>query len=144
MGKYQARIAVDHILGDETAVAHGADGAQAPHVIFTDPQVVSVGHTTESATAAGIDFDVYDTETSANLGGLFYAPNAQGTARFLVHRERRVLIGCTITGSEVADFRHAATIAVVGEVPLERLRHAVPPFPTRSELWLSLLEQAGV
>lgn len=57
MGKYQARIAVDHILGDETAVAHGADGAQAPHVIFTDPQVVSVGHTTESATAAGIDFD---------------------------------------------------------------------------------------
>ena len=78
MGKYQARIAVDHFLGDETAVAHGADGAQAPHVIFTDPQVVSVGHTTESATAAGIDFDVYDTETSANLGGLFYAPNAPG------------------------------------------------------------------
>ena len=65
-------------------------------------------------------------------------------ARFLVHRGRRVLIGCTITGSEVADFLHAATIAVVGEVPLERLRHAVPPFPTRSELWLSLLEQAGV
>jgi hypothetical protein len=55
-----------------------------------------------------------------------------------------VLIGCTITGSEVADFLHAATIAVVGEVPLERLPHAVPPFPTRSELWLSLLEQAGV
>ena len=144
MGKYQARIAVDHILGDETAVAHGADGAQAPHVIFTDPQVVGVGHTTESATAAGIDFDVYDIETSANLGGLFYAPNAPGTARFLIDRERRVLIGSTITGSEVADFLHAATIAVVGEVPLERLRHAVPPFPTRSELWLSLLEQAGV
>jgi len=39
---------------------------------------------------------------------------------------------------------HAATVAVVGEIPLERLRHAVPPFPTRSELWLSLLEQAGV
>ena len=100
--------------------------------------------TTDSATAAGIAFDVYDTETSANLGGLFYAPNAPGTARFVVDRERRVLIGCTITGSEVADFLHAATIAVVGEVPLERLRHAVPPFPTRSELWLSLLEQAGV
>jgi pyruvate/2-oxoglutarate dehydrogenase complex dihydrolipoamide dehydrogenase (E3) component len=143
MGKYQARIAVDHILGDHTAVAHGADGAQAPHVIFTDPQVVSVGHTTASAMAAGIDIDVYDTETSANLGGLFYAPNAPGTARFIVDRERRVLLGCTITGSEVADFLHAATIAVVGEVPLERLRHAVPPFPTRSELWLSLLEQAG-
>jgi pyruvate/2-oxoglutarate dehydrogenase complex dihydrolipoamide dehydrogenase (E3) component len=65
-------------------------------------------------------------------------------ARETVDRERSVLIGCTITGSEVADFLHAATIAVVGEVPLDRLRHAVPPFPTRSELWLSLLEQAGV
>ena len=144
MGKYQARIAADRILGDETAVTHGADGGQAPSVIFTDPQVASVGHTTESAIAAGIDFDSYDTQTSGNPGGLFYAPNAPGTARFIVDRERRALIGCTITGSEVADFIHAATIAVVAEVPLERLRHAVPPFPTRSEIWLSLLEQAGV
>jgi pyruvate/2-oxoglutarate dehydrogenase complex dihydrolipoamide dehydrogenase (E3) component len=144
MGKYQARIAADHILGDETAVDHGADSAQAPSVIFTDPQVASVGHTSDSAAAAAIPFDTYDTETSGNLGGLFYAPNAPGTARFLVDRERAVLIGCTITGSEVVDFLHAATIAIVGEVPLDRLRHAVPPFPTRSEVWLSLLEQAGV
>jgi pyruvate/2-oxoglutarate dehydrogenase complex dihydrolipoamide dehydrogenase (E3) component len=144
MGKYQARIAADHILGDDTAVAHGADGVQAPDVIFTDRQVASVGHTTDSATAAGIDFDAYDTETSGNAGGLFYAPNAAGTVRFLVDRERGVLIGCTITGSEVADVLHAATIAIVGEVPLDRLRHAVPPFPTRSEVWLSLLQQAGV
>jgi dihydrolipoamide dehydrogenase len=144
MGKYQAGIAVDRILGDETAVTHGADGAQAPSVIFTDPQGASVGHTSDSATAAGIDFDTHDTETSGNPGGLFYAPKAPGTARFLVDRERRVLIGCTIAGSEVAGFLHAATIAVVAEVSLERLRHAVPPFPTRSEIWLSLLEQAGV
>jgi dihydrolipoamide dehydrogenase len=148
MGRYQARLAVDHILGHENAVTHGADGAQAPHVTFTDPQVASVGHTTETATRAGIDFDVYDTETSGmalpNVGGFYYAPGAVGTTRFLVDRERRTLIGCTITGSEVVDFLHAATIAVVGEIPLERLRHAVPPFPTRSELWLSLLEQAGV
>jgi pyruvate/2-oxoglutarate dehydrogenase complex dihydrolipoamide dehydrogenase (E3) component len=144
MGKYQARIASDHILGDAHAIAHGADGAHAPHVIFTDPQVVAVGHTTDSADAAGIAFDVYDTDTEGNLGGLFYGPGAPGSARFVIDRERRVLIGCTITGSEVVDFLHAATIAVVGEVPLERLRHAVPPFPTRSELWLGLLEQAGV
>jgi pyruvate/2-oxoglutarate dehydrogenase complex dihydrolipoamide dehydrogenase (E3) component len=144
MGKYQARLAVDHILGHEHALEHGADGALAPRVTFTDPQVASVGHTTETATRARIEFDVYDTETSGRAGGLFYAPNAAGTSRFLVDRERRVLIGCTITGSDVVDFVHAATVAVVGEIPLERLRHAIPPFPTRSELWLSLLEQAGV
>jgi dihydrolipoamide dehydrogenase len=148
MGRYQARLAVDHILGHEHAIAHGADGGLAPHVTFTDPQVASVGHTTETATRAGIEFDTYDAVTSGtalpNVGGFYYAPNAPGTTRFLVDRERRVLIGCTITGSEVVDFLHPATIAIVAEIPLERLRHAVPPFPTRSELWLSLLEQAGV
>ncbi len=148
MGRYQARLAVDDIRGHQHAIAHGADGALAPHVTFTDPQVASVGHTTETATRAGIEFDTYDTVTSGtalpNVGGFYYAPNAPGTTRFLVDRDRRVLIGCTITGSEVVDFLHPATIAIVAEVPLERLRHAVPPFPTRSELWLSLLEQAGV
>jgi pyruvate/2-oxoglutarate dehydrogenase complex dihydrolipoamide dehydrogenase (E3) component len=58
--------------------------------------------------------------------------------------QRRVLLGCAITGSEISDFLHTATIAVAAEVPLERLRHAVPPFPTRSEIWLELLAQAGV
>jgi pyruvate/2-oxoglutarate dehydrogenase complex dihydrolipoamide dehydrogenase (E3) component len=144
MGKYQARLAADCILGHDHAVSHGADGPLAPRVVFTDPQLAAVGHTTDTAASAGLDVATYDTQTSGNLGGSIYDRNAPGTARFLVDRERRILVGCTITGSEVADFLHAATIAVVGAVPLERLRHAVPPFPTRSEIWLSLLEQAGV
>jgi pyruvate/2-oxoglutarate dehydrogenase complex dihydrolipoamide dehydrogenase (E3) component len=113
-------------------------------VTFTDPQVACVGHTSESAKRAGLVVDVYDAPTSGNAGGSFYGRNARGTTRWVVDRERRIVVGCTITGSEVADFLHAATIAVVGEVPLERLRHAVPAFPTRSEVWLRLLEQAGV
>jgi pyruvate/2-oxoglutarate dehydrogenase complex dihydrolipoamide dehydrogenase (E3) component len=144
MGKYQGRLAADCILGHDHAISHGADGPLSPRVIFTDPQVAAVGHTTDSARRAGLELDVYDTETSGNAGGSYYGRNAPGTTRFLVDRERRILVGCTITGSEVADFLHAATIAVVGEVPLERLRHAVPAFPTRSEIWLQLLEQAGV
>jgi pyruvate/2-oxoglutarate dehydrogenase complex dihydrolipoamide dehydrogenase (E3) component len=144
MGKYQARLAADHILGHDHTLSHGADGPLAPRVVFTDPQVAAVGHTTRTAEQAGIEFDVYDVGTSANAGGSFYGPNAPGTARFVVDRERRIIVGATITGSEIADFLHAATIAVVGEVPLERLRHAVPVFPTRSEIWLNLLTKAGV
>jgi pyruvate/2-oxoglutarate dehydrogenase complex dihydrolipoamide dehydrogenase (E3) component len=144
MGKYQARVAADHILGHDVALAHGADGPLSPRVTFTDPQVACVGHTSESAKRAGLVVDVYDAPTSGNAGGSFYGRNARGTTRWVVDRERRIVVGCTITGSEVADFLHAATIAVVGEVPLERLRHAVPAFPTRSEVWLQLLEQAGV
>jgi pyruvate/2-oxoglutarate dehydrogenase complex dihydrolipoamide dehydrogenase (E3) component len=143
MGKYQARVAADHVLGHDVVLSHGADGPLSPRVIFTDPQVAAVGHTTDTAERAGLVVDVYDTPTSGNPGGSFYGRKARGTTRWIVDRERRIVVGCTITGSEVADFLHAATIAIVGEVPLERLRHAVPAFPTRSEIWLKLLEKAG-
>jgi dihydrolipoamide dehydrogenase len=138
MGKYQARLAADHILGHQVALAHGADGPLSPRVIFTDPQVAAVGHTTQTAKDSGLEVEVHETQTSGNAGGSFYGRNARGTTRWIVDRERRIVVGCTITGSEVADFLHAATIAVVGEIRLERLRHAVPAFPTRSEIWLSV------
>jgi pyruvate/2-oxoglutarate dehydrogenase complex dihydrolipoamide dehydrogenase (E3) component len=144
MGKYQARVAADHILGADTAVSHGADGPLSPRVIFTEPQVAAVGHTADTAAAAGLVVDVVETSTSGNAGGSFYGRNAPGTARLLIDRERRIVVGATITGAEVGEMLHAATIAIVGEVPLDRLRHAVPCFPTRSEIWLSLLADAGV
>ena len=144
MGKYQARIAADHIAGEDTSTPHGADGPLSPRVVFTEPQVAAVGHTTESASDAGLNVDVVETSTSGNAGGSFYGRNATGTARLLIDRDRRIVVGATITGAEIAEMLHPATIAIVGEVPLERLRHAVPCFPTRSEIWLQLLEQAGV
>jgi pyruvate/2-oxoglutarate dehydrogenase complex dihydrolipoamide dehydrogenase (E3) component len=140
MGKYQARIAADDVLGRDNAIAHGADGPLSPRVIFTEPQVAAVGHTTDTAAEAGIEVEVMDTETSGNAGGSFYGRGAPGTARLLIDRERGVVVGATITGAEVGELLHAATIAIAGEVPVDRLRHAVPCFPTRSEIWLSLLE----
>ena len=139
MGKYQARLSADHVLGHDHVLAHGADGPLSPRVIFTEPQVAAVGHTTESAEKAGLVTEVYETSTSGNAGGSFYGRNAPGTTRWIVDSERKIVVGCTITGAEVADFLHAATIAVVGEVPLSKLRHAIPSFPTRSEIWLKLI-----
>jgi pyruvate/2-oxoglutarate dehydrogenase complex dihydrolipoamide dehydrogenase (E3) component len=144
MGKYQARIAADLVLGHDRALSHGADGPLAPRVVFTEPQVAAVGHTTDTAKAAELDVEVVETGTSANAGGSFYGRNAPGTSRLLIDRERRLIVGATFTGAEIADMLHAATIAIVGEVPLDRLRHATPCFPTRSEIWLNLLAQAGV
>jgi dihydrolipoamide dehydrogenase len=143
MGKYQARIAADHIAGRDTAISHGADGPLSPRVVFTEPQVAAVGHTSDTAAEAGLEVDIVETATSGNAGGSFYGRNAPGTSRLLIDRERRVVVGATITGAEVAEMLHAATIAIVGEIPLDRLRHAVPAFPTRSEIWLSLLSDAG-
>jgi dihydrolipoamide dehydrogenase len=144
MGKYQARVAGEHILGRPAAREHLGDGPGSPRVIFTDPQVAAVGHTLAAAEKAGIRARAVDVETSGNAGGSFYGRGAAGTARIVVDEDRQVIVGATITGAEVPEALHAATIAVVGEVPLDRLWHAVPCFPTRSELWLQLLEGYGL
>lgn len=142
MGKYQARLAADHILGRSVPLL--SDGRLAPRVIFTEPQVAAVGHTLQSAEEASLNVRAVDVPTEDNAGGSFVGHDAPGTARILVEEDRRVLVGATFTGVEVAESLHAATIAIIGEVTLERLWHAVPCFPTRSEVWLKLLEEYGL
>jgi pyruvate/2-oxoglutarate dehydrogenase complex dihydrolipoamide dehydrogenase (E3) component len=142
MGKYQGRIAADRILGRDVPLR--SDGALSPRVTFTDPQVAAVGHTLASAQEAGIAARAVDVPTGANAGGTFVGPGAPGTARIVVDEDRRIIVGATFTGPEVAEALHAATIAVIGEVSLDDLWHAVPCFPTRSELWLKLLEAYGL
>ncbi len=142
MGKYQARIAGNEILGKNTELR--SDGGRSPRVTFTEPQVAAVGYTLVDALEAGIRARAVDAGTSANAGGSFYGHDAPGTSRIVIDDDRGIIVGATITGAEVAEFLQAATVAVIGEVPLERLFHAVPPFPTRSEVWLQLLEKAGL
>jgi pyruvate/2-oxoglutarate dehydrogenase complex dihydrolipoamide dehydrogenase (E3) component len=142
MGKYQARVASAVILGGDDRIRPDADGRLSPRAIFTDPQVAAVGHTLESAEAAGIATRVLEAPTQGNAGATFYGRDGTpGTCRLVVDEGRGVVVGATFTGPEVAEWLHAATIAVVGEVPLARLAHAIPSFPTRSEVWLKLLEQ---
>jgi len=141
MGKYQGRIAADVILGKDARIV--SDGQLSPRVIFTDPQVAAVGHTLASAEDAGLQVRALDVATNANAGSSFIGRNAPGTSRLVVD-ERGVVVGATFTGVEVAESLHAATIAVACELRLEQLVHAVPCFPTRSELWLKLLEAAGL
>jgi dihydrolipoamide dehydrogenase len=144
MGKYQGRVAADAILGRPARMREEANGPLSPRVVFTDPQVAAVGHTLASAQEAGLRVRAVEVGTSANAGGSFYGRNAPGTTRLVVDEDRSVIVGATFTGAEIADFLHAATIAIVGEVPLDRLWHAVPSFPTRSEVWLRLLEEYGL
>jgi pyruvate/2-oxoglutarate dehydrogenase complex dihydrolipoamide dehydrogenase (E3) component len=136
MGKYQARVAVDAICGGSLRVRR--DGPLSPRAIFTDPGVAAVGHTLASAREAGIAARALDRDTSGTAGASFHGRNAPGTTRFVLDAERELLVGATFVGPDVAELLHAATIAIVGEVPLATLAHAVPAFPTRSELWLDL------
>jgi dihydrolipoamide dehydrogenase len=142
MGKYQGRLVADSILGRKVELR--SDGGRSPRVIFTDPQVGAVGLTLAAAREAGIAVRHVDVETGGNAGGSFIGHGARGTSRLVVDEQRRVVVGATITGPEIAEAMHAATIAVVAEVSLDDLWHAVPAFPTRSELWLRLLEKYGL
>jgi dihydrolipoamide dehydrogenase len=146
MGKYQARFVADEILGRERGTAGGLrfDGERSPRVVFTEPQVAAVGYTLRAAREAGLNARAVERPIEANAGGSFVGHGAPGTARLVVDEDRGVLVGATFTGVEVAEQLHAATIAIVGEVPLERLWHAVACFPTRSEVWLGLLEEYGL
>jgi|Tabmets5t2r1_1033131.scaffolds.fasta_scaffold15820_2 pyruvate/2-oxoglutarate dehydrogenase complex dihydrolipoamide dehydrogenase (E3) component len=142
MGKYQARLAADAILGKQVEAT--AEGRGSPRVVFTEPQVAAVGLTLAQAEERGIAARAVDVKTSANAGASFVGRNAPGTSRIVVDEARDVIVGATFVGPETADLLHAATVAVVGEVRLQRLWHAVPSFPTRSEVWLKLLEKYGL
>jgi len=144
MGKHQGRQAADVILGKPAGLRAAGNDAGSPRVIFTDPQVAAVGLTLQAAQEANLRVRAVDVGTQANAGGSFYGNGARGTARLVVDEDRGVVVGATFTGPDVQDSLHAATIAVVAQVPLGLLWHAVPSFPTRSEWWLKLLEAYGL
>ncbi|HEX5375084.1 MAG TPA: NAD(P)/FAD-dependent oxidoreductase [Solirubrobacterales bacterium] len=142
MGKYQAWVAAENALGRPVEAV--AEGLGSPRVTFTDPQVAAAGKTLEQAREAGIDARALDVPTDGTAGASFQGKGTGGTSRIVVDESRQIIVGATFTGFETADFLQAATVAIVGEVPLPKLRHAVAAYPTRSEVWLKLLESYGL
>ncbi|WP_261164979.1 NAD(P)/FAD-dependent oxidoreductase [Microbacterium sp. Marseille-Q6965] len=153
-GKYQARAAGEAIAararGERiegegwTRHAAPADYDAVPQVVFTDPEVASIGITAAQARERGLPHRVIDYDLGSIAGAGLVADDYAGRVRAIVDEDRHVLVGLTLVGAGVGEMLHAATIAVVGEVPLERLWHAVPSYPTVSEFWLRLLEEYGL
>ncbi|HEX6238745.1 MAG TPA: NAD(P)/FAD-dependent oxidoreductase, partial [Acidimicrobiales bacterium] len=141
MGKYQGRIAADAIRG--RTVEAWADHWAVPRVVFTDPQIASVGLTEKAARDHGIHVRTVTYPVGNVAAASTAGEGIGGTAQLVIDR-RRVVVGATFTGPDIAELLHAATIAVAAAVPLDALWHAVPAFPTISEVWLRLLEAYGV
>ncbi|HET8955351.1 MAG TPA: FAD-dependent oxidoreductase [Solirubrobacterales bacterium] len=139
MGKYQAWVVAENLLGRETEAV--AEGIGSPRVTFTDPQIAAAGKTLEQAREAGIDALAVDVPTDGAAGASFQGKGTGGTSRIVVDKAKGTIVGATFTGFETADFLQAATAAIVAEIPLSKLRHAVAPYPSRSEIWLKLLEK---
>ncbi|WP_460798059.1 dihydrolipoyl dehydrogenase family protein [Microbacterium sp. GXF0217] len=152
-GKYQARAAGDVIaarargedIHDDAWGRHvaTADHRAVPQVVFSDPEVAAVGLTAAAAQEAGFETAVVDYDLGWVAGASLHQDDYRGQARMVVDAERDVILGITFVGPDVAELLQAATIAIAGEVPISRLWHAVPAYPTVSEIWLRLLEEYG-
>ncbi len=155
MGKYQARVCGDAIA----ARAKGelkespkpwspwsatADHVAVPQVVFTDPEAAAAGLTEAQARQAGLRIRTVEYDLSHITGAQLVADGYQGQAKMIIDEDRRVIVGATLVGQDVGELIHAFTIAIVGQVPLERLWHAVPCFPAINEIWLRLLESYGL
>ncbi|MFD0030098.1 dihydrolipoyl dehydrogenase family protein [Streptomyces sp. NPDC055059] len=150
-GKYQARIAGAAIAARAQGVplletdrwgAHAAtaDHSAVPQVVFTDPEAGSAGLTLADAEAAGHRVRAVDYDIASVAGAGLYGDGYRGRARMIVDLDREILLGVTFVGPGVGELVHSATVAVAGEVPIDRLWHVVPSYPTVSEVWLRLLE----
>ncbi|WP_445525527.1 dihydrolipoyl dehydrogenase family protein [Streptomyces cyslabdanicus] len=150
-GKYQARIAGDTIGARAAGVplletdewgAHAAtaDHHAVPQVVFTDPEAAAVGLSLAEAEQAGHRVRAVDVDLSSVAGAGLYGDGYRGRARMVVDLDTEILRGVTFVGPGVGELLHSASVAVAGQVPISRLWHAVPSYPTISEVWLRLLE----
>jgi dihydrolipoamide dehydrogenase len=150
--KYHGRVAGNAIIARSKgtfqegvgSVQASADHYAVPQVIFSDPQVASVGLIRDEAKSRGFSIRAITAPVQtlgANLHAEGYEP---GWAQWVVDAQSDVLLGATFVGSGVADLLHASTVAIVGKMTLEQLVHAIPPFPTMSEVYLNLLDAAGL
>jgi dihydrolipoamide dehydrogenase len=150
MGKYQARLCGEVIAAratgkplDESGYnphTDVADHGAVPQVTFTDPEVGSVGLTEQEAHDAGIDVETVEYDMASLAGTYLLSDDYKGRAKLVVDRASDTLVGATFVGAGISELVHSATVAVVGRVPVAALWHAVPSYPTVSEVWLRLLE----
>ena len=146
MGKYQARMLARQLTSVAEQPENDALDAEPPitQVVFTDPQVASVGLTEDAARAAGYDIVTAEVDFADVKGAALQRDNVVGRAKIVVDKATNSLIGATLAGPEAGEMLHAASIAVAAQVPVPMLHKAVPVFPTASEVWVSLLEQIGL
>ena len=126
----EAEVAVNHMLGVKDEMRYNV----IPSVIYTDPEVASVGETAESAKAKGLD--VKEVELPMIYSGRYVAENENGKGfiKLVVDTNRNCLIGCHMVGSYASEIIMTAAMMVDTELPPQRLKKLVFPHPTVGEI----------
>jgi pyruvate/2-oxoglutarate dehydrogenase complex dihydrolipoamide dehydrogenase (E3) component len=121
-----------------------ADRLALSQVVFTIPEVASVGHTRQSAEAANLRFRAVTAPVATTGSTLHFEGYEPGWAQWIVEEGSNKLIGATICGHDCAELIHPSTVGIVGGMTLDQLSHAVSCFPTMSEVYQNLLDASGM
>jgi dihydrolipoamide dehydrogenase len=136
VAKYQGRISAMDILGELAR----ADYRAVPRVIFTDPEVASVGISEEDARASGLDIVSATIDLPTTIARPYtYESEPRGALTVLVDRERGVLVGASAVAPLASEWIHHAVLAIRAEIPIAVLTDTIAQFPTFSEAFGSAL-----
>ena len=126
----EAEVAVNHMLGKKDEMRYDV----IPSVIYTDPEVASVGLSAEAAKAKGMN--VKEIKLPMIYAGRYVAEvdNGDGFIKLVVDTDRNRLVGCFMVGSYASEIIMTATMMVDTELTPARLQKMVFPHPTVAEV----------
>jgi pyruvate/2-oxoglutarate dehydrogenase complex dihydrolipoamide dehydrogenase (E3) component len=138
VAKYQARVAVDNILGKDRV----ADYRAIPRVVFSDPETAAVGMTERAAREAGLNVASHTVKIPDLIGRPWtFEKDPRGELGLLVDRDRRILVGAWIVAPMAGEWIHAASWAIKAETSVDDLLDTAAQFPTYAEAYLYALEK---
>jgi dihydrolipoamide dehydrogenase len=131
VASYQARIAVDAILGRPRE----ADYRAVPRVVFTDPEVAAVGETPEQARERRVDVGVAGGSLSDLDRTQTYGRELQGAYGVVADRGAGIALGAWAVGPLASEWIHPIALAILVRTPLGVLSESMAQFPSFAEAW---------
>ena len=126
----EAEVAINNILGKKDIMRYDA----VPSVIYTNPEVGTVGETEESAKAKGIDVEVAN--ITMNYSGRYVAENegGKGICKVIVDKKHKRLIGAHMIGNYASEIIYGAGIMIETEMRVDDIKEIIFPHPTVCEI----------
>ncbi len=126
----EGEVCINNILGKKDRVNY----ASIPSVIYTNPEVASVGETTESAKEKGLDVDIQT--VTLKYSGRYIAENEHGYGilKVITDKKHKNIVGLHMIGSYASEIIYGAAMMVETEMRVEDIQKLVFPHPTVCEV----------
>jgi dihydrolipoamide dehydrogenase len=134
---YQGKVAAESLCGQSSAF----DAVAIPAVIFSDPEIASVGLTAEQARTQGEDIVIGRFPLAAN-GRALSMSQAAGEAVVVADRATGLILGVHVVGADASNLIAEGTLALEMGATLEDLALTIHPHPTLSETMMEAAESA--